>query len=98
MKEQLTTTVKVSGKGETKEKAIADALSRVQSTLLKASGKVLLRIEPQEVRVLQARESVRTERFLFFFLARERRSYSIELDVTVSVSAIEVDKINFLTC
>lgn len=97
MKEQFTTTVNVSGKGDSKEKAFADALSRVQSSLLKTSGKVLLRIEPQEVRVVLARESVRKERFLFFFLARERRSYSIELDITVSVSAIDVNKIDFLT-
>ncbi|MEI2266016.1 DUF4312 family protein [Erwinia sp. CGal63] len=97
MKEQFTTTVNVSGKGDSKEKAFADALSRVQNTLLKTTGKVLLRIEPQEVRVVLARESVRKERFLFFFLARERRSYSIELEITVSVSAIDVDKIDFLT-
>lgn len=97
MKEQFTTAVKVSGKGDSKEKAFADALSRVQSTLLKTTGKVLLRIEPQEVRVVLARESVRKERFLFFFLARERRSYSIELEITVSVNAIDVNKIDFLT-
>jgi len=97
MKEQFTTTVNVSGKGDSKEKAFADALSRVQNTLLKTTGKVLLRIEPQEVRVVLARESVRKERFLFFFLARERRSYSIELEITVSVSAIDVNKIDFLT-
>jgi len=97
MKEQFTSTVNVSGKGDSKEKAFADALSRVQSTLLKSSGKVLLRIEPQDVRVVLARESVRKERFLFFFLARERRSYSVELEITVSVSAIDVSKVNFIT-
>lgn len=97
MKEQFTTRVNVSGKGDSKEKAFADALSRVQSSLLKTTGKVLLRIEPQEVRVVLAQESVRKERFLFFFLARERRSYSIELEITVSVSAIDVNKIDFLT-
>jgi len=97
MKEQFTTTVKVSGKGDSKARAFADALSRVQNTLLKSTNKVLLRIEPQDVKVVQAQESVRMDKFLFFFLARERRSYSIELDVTVIVSVIDVDKVDFIT-
>lgn len=97
MKEQFTTRVTVSGRGDSREKAFADALSRVQSSVLKSSGKVLLRIEPLDVQVIHARESVRQEKFLFFFLARERRSYSVELEITVSVSAIDTDKVNFVT-
>lgn len=97
MKEHFTTTVNVSGKGDSKERAFADALSRVQNTVLKATNKVLLRIEPQDVVVVQARESVRKEKFLFFFLARERRNYSVELDITVNVTVIDTDKVNFVT-
>lgn len=96
MKETFTTTVNVSGKGESKERAFADALSRVQNTVLKATNKVLLRIEPQDVKVVQARQSVRKEKFLFFFLARERRSYSVELDITVNVTVIDIDSVNFV--
>ncbi|MFU9137058.1 DUF4312 family protein [Erwinia tasmaniensis] len=97
MKEQFTTTVNVSGKGDSKSRAFADALSRVQNTLLKSTSKVLLRIEPQDVRVVRAQQSVRKEKFLFFFLARERRSYSVELDITVSVTVIDADKVVFAT-
>lgn len=97
MKEHFTTTVNVSGKGDSKERAFADALSRVQNTVLKATNKVLLRIEPQDVAVVQARESVRKEKFLFFFLARERRNYSVELDITVNVTVIDTDKVSFVT-
>lgn len=97
MKEHFTTTVNVSGKGDSKERAFADALSRVQNTVLKATNKVLLRIEPQDVVVVLARESVRKEKFLFFFLARERRSYSVELDITVNVTVIDTDKVSFIT-
>ncbi|WP_338560563.1 DUF4312 family protein [Erwinia sp. E_sp_B04_7] len=97
MKENFTTTVNVSGKGDSRERAFADALSRVQNTVLKATNKVLLRIEPQDVKVVQARQSVRKEKFLFFFLARERRSYSVELDITVNVTVIDTDKIDFVT-
>lgn len=97
MKEQFTTTVTVSGKGDAKGKAFADALSRVQSTVLRSTHKILLRIEPQDVRVIRARESVRKEKFLFFFLARERRSYSVELEITVNVTVIDTDKVQFDT-
>ncbi|EXU74259.1 MULTISPECIES: DUF4312 family protein [Erwinia] len=97
MKRQFTTTVNVSGSGDSRRKAFADALSRVQQTLLKSSDQVLLRIEPQDVKVVQARESIRQEKFLFFFLARERRRYRIELEITVNVSVIEVDKVDFIT-
>ncbi|WJY16930.1 DUF4312 family protein [Pectobacteriaceae bacterium CE90] len=95
MKEQFTTMVKVSGKGDSKAKAFADALSQVQNQVLRNTNKILLRIEPQDVKVIRAQESVRKERFLFFFLARERRSYSVELEITVNVTVIDTDKVTF---
>ena len=93
MKEQFTTTVRVAGKGESKSRAFADALNHV----MKSSSRILLRIEPQDVTVVHAREAVRKEAFLFFFLRRERRTYSVELDVTVNVTAIDLDKVDFVT-
>lgn len=95
MKEQYVTQVTVQGKGESKERAFADALSRVQNQILRTTQKILLRIEPLDVQVLDARESVKTERFLFLFLARQRRSYSVELEITVSVTVIDVGQVNF---
>jgi uncharacterized protein (TIGR03578 family) len=85
------------GKGETKARAFADALNHVQAAVMKASPHILLRIEPQDVQVVQARESVRKEAFLFLFLRRERRTFSVELDVTVNVTAINLDKVDFVT-
>ncbi|ORM66211.1 cytoplasmic protein [Pantoea rodasii] len=95
MKQQYETQVTVQGKGDSKAKAFADALSKVQQQVLRTSQKILLRIEPIDVRVLRAQESVRKEKFLFFFLARERRNYSVELDITVSVTVIDTDKVEF---
>ena len=97
MKEQFTTTVRVTGKGETKARAFADALNHVQAAVMKASPHILLRIGPQDVQGVQARESVRKEAFLFLFLRRERRTFSVELDVTVNVTAINLDKVDFVT-
>ncbi|KNC90974.1 DUF4312 family protein [Trabulsiella odontotermitis] len=97
MKEQFTTTVKVKGKGDSKARAFSDALNHVQAAVMKSSPHILLRIEPQDVQVVHAREAVRKEAFLFFFLRRERRSYSVELDVTVNVTAINLDRVDFVT-
>ncbi|MDI9223800.1 DUF4312 family protein [Pantoea sp. EA-12] len=96
MKQQYDTQVTVQGKGDSKAKAFADALSKVQQQVLRTSQKILLRIEPIDVRVLRAQESVRTEKFLFFFLARERRNFSVELEITVSVTVIDTDKVEFI--
>ena len=95
MKEQFTTTVTVSGRGDSKAKAFADALSRVQNTVLQSTRHVLLRIEPVEVKVLSAQQRSKTERFLFFFLARERRTFSVELAITVNVAVVDADKVDF---
>ncbi|MGC1043957.1 DUF4312 family protein [Pantoea agglomerans] len=95
MKEQYVTQVTVGGKGDTKAKAFADALSRVQNQVLHTTQKILLRIEPQDVRVLRAQESVKTEKFLFFFLARQRRSFSVTLEITVSVTVFDTEQVAF---
>ena len=49
------------------------------------------------MQVVHARETVRKEAFLFFFLRRERRTFSVELEVTVNVTAINPDKVDFVT-
>ncbi|CNC90646.1 putative cytoplasmic protein [Yersinia intermedia] len=97
MKEQYTTQVQVKGKGDSKEKAFANALGNVQNTVLKSTQNILLRIEPQDVTVLNAELSVKKEKFLFFFLPRERKTYSVELDITVNVTIINTDKVVFIS-
>ena len=95
MKEDFTTQVIVNGKGATRQQAFAAALSQVQHTLLKDNPRVMLRIEPVEVQVLKAEESVRVEKFLFFFLPRQRHEFRVRLAITVKVTSLDVDKVDF---
>ncbi len=95
MKENFTTQVIVNGKGATRQQAFAAALSQVQPSLLKDNPLVMLRIEPLEVQVLKAEESVRVEKFLFFFLPRQRREYRVELEIKVQVTSLDVAKVTF---
>lgn len=74
MKEQYTTSVKVEGKGDSKAKAFASALANVQGAVLKSTNNILLRIEPQDVSVVKAEEKITKEKFLFFFLPREKKA------------------------
>ncbi|WP_421244526.1 DUF4312 family protein [Aeromonas sp. 601019] len=95
MKENFTTKVTVSGKGTSRQQAFASALSQVQPTLLKDNQQVLLRIEPVDVQVLRAEESVRVEKFLFFFLPRQRREYRVQLEITVQATSLDVARVTF---
>ncbi|MGY3944510.1 DUF4312 family protein [Aeromonas tecta] len=95
MNEHFTTQVIVNGKGATRQQAFASALSQVQPTLLKDNPRVMLRIEPVEVQVLKAEESVRVEKFLFFFLPRQRREFRVQLEITVKVASLDADKVAF---
>lgn len=95
MKENFTTQVIVNGKGATRQQAFASALSQVQPTLLKDNQQVLLRIEPVDVQVLKAEESVRVEKFLFFFLPRQRCEYRVQLEIKVQVTSLDVAKVTF---
>ncbi|MDR0806714.1 MAG: DUF4312 family protein [Enterobacteriaceae bacterium] len=95
MKEHLKTSVRVSGRGDTKQKAIADALSSVQRTVLKDSSNIILRIEPLEVEVISATVKVTKEKFLFVFFPRNRELYSVVLDVALDVSLLNVQEIHF---
>ena len=95
MKEHFTTRITVNGKGATRQQAFAAALSQVQPTLLKDNPRVMLRIEPLEVQVLKAEESVRVEKFLFFFLPRQRREYRVQLEIKVQVTSLDVARVTF---
>lgn len=97
MKKQSTRTVVVFGKGNSKNDAFADALMGIRKAVIGNSGEVLLRIEPEEVRLVSAKQYVTKEAFLFFFLKRERVQFSVELEVVVKVLAIETQAVVFET-
>ncbi|MDU6409582.1 MAG: DUF4312 family protein [Yersiniaceae bacterium] len=97
MKQHYTTTVQVQGKGETKAAAFSAALSQVQQAVMRSTENILLRIEPQDLRVIKAEEKITREKFLFFFLPREKRHYQVLLEITVNVTAINTGQVTFAT-
>lgn len=95
MKKSIETTVRVTGQGDTKQKAIADALNSIQKTVLKNSTDIILRIKPKDVEVVSAHSHSRTEKFLFIFLPRKREHFRVVLDVSLDVTLLSVNEIPF---
>ncbi|MEX9604961.1 DUF4312 family protein [Providencia huaxiensis] len=93
MKKSIETVVRVTGQGDTKQKAIADALNSIQKTVLKNSTDIILRIEPKDVEVISAHSHSRTEKFLF--LPRKREHFRVVLDVSLDVTLLSVNEIPF---
>lgn len=95
MKKSTETVVRVTGQGDTKQKAIADALNSIQKTVLKDNTDIILRIEPKDVAVVSAHSQSRTEKFLFIFLPRKREHFRVALDVSLDVTLLSVNEIPF---
>ena len=89
--------VRVTGQGDSKQRALAIALNQVQKQMLKNTNNVMLRIEPLDVSVVSATEKITTERFLFIFLPRKKTFYDITLDISVNVTFLDLNDIKFIS-
>ncbi|SDY15034.1 conserved hypothetical protein EF_0831/AHA_3912 [Evansella caseinilytica] len=87
--------VQTEGVGHSKETAINSALGNVQKKMIKEHKGLILRIEPLDIRVVEAKETTYTERFLLFFFPRKRSRYKVVLEIDVNVFLIKVEDIQF---
>ncbi|MFD1422050.1 DUF4312 family protein [Lactiplantibacillus songbeiensis] len=90
-------TVRVSGQAETKQAAFASALSKIQKELVADTAMVTLQIQPLQVTPVSLQVAHRTERFLWLFFPRQRTQFSVTIDVTVQVNAIDLNTVVFAT-
>ncbi|MCZ8540524.1 DUF4312 family protein [Psychrobacillus psychrodurans] len=96
MKNVIETKVRTEGKGDSKEKALNIALGNIQKKVMKDyKGNMIIRIEPIDVDVVEAKEFSYIERFLFFFFPRKRSKYRVVLDVKINLFLLNVEEINF---
>ncbi|GGC93211.1 DUF4312 family protein [Enterococcus wangshanyuanii] len=87
--------IQVEGTGKEKNLAFANALNQIHNRVLKEKNDVIVRIEPLDINIIKAEQETFTERFLFFFLPRRRADYRVLLDVTVEITLIEMDTVQF---
>ncbi|PCS01519.1 DUF4312 family protein [Lactococcus fujiensis] len=85
----------VSGTGKSKNEAFAAALNQIQTEILKNTNDVILRIEPEEIKIIKAEEKVWREKFLFFFFPRTRSEFSIKLEAQVQCARLLLNDIEF---
>ncbi|MGL4858796.1 MAG: DUF4312 family protein [Enterobacteriaceae bacterium] len=95
MKQQKTVTIQVKGAGDTRQKALADALGSIQRVILQGTENLILRIQPVDVEVLEAKVKRKREKFLFFFFPRTREHYSVVLNVTLDVTLLDIEHLQF---
>jgi uncharacterized protein (TIGR03578 family) len=95
MKKTFQTTVEIDGIGNSKEQAINKALGKIQQKVMSSYKGLILRIEPKDIRVVEAKETTYTERFLFFFFPRKRTTYKVVMEIDVNVFLLETDQIQF---
>lgn len=88
-------TVRVTGKGETKQKAFASALSQIQKKVIQDESTVTLQITPIKVLPIQLDEATYKEHFLFFFFPRIRKTFTVTIDVEVALNTIDIENLPF---
>lgn len=95
MKKTFQTKVQIDGSGNSKELAINTALGNIQKKIMSEHKGLILRIEPIDVKVIEAKETNFTERFFLFFFPRKRSKFKVVLEIDVNVFLMDVDDIQF---
>jgi uncharacterized protein (TIGR03578 family) len=96
MKKVILEKVRVIGNGNSKQQAISLALGKIQTKIMsKYKEMMIIRIEPINVNVIEAKQFEYIERFLFFLFPRKRYKYKVTLDVEVNLFLLDVNEIPF---
>lgn len=95
MLKNMKDTVRIEGKGPSKELAIANAFNKIQKEVMQKYGKIMLRLEPIDAHIIRAEAVTYTEKFLFVFFPRKRKNYAVTLDVEIEISYMDSEEIEF---
>ena len=93
--EELTTSVILSGTDKTKQGAFINAIGKLQNQLSSSINGLPIRIEPISVKVIEGKEFIHTEKFLFLFMKRKVSKFSIKIEVKVRAIFVNIDKFQF---
>lgn len=94
---ELIYTAQLTGRDKTKVGAFANALSKLQGAITQEVTGIPLRIEPLAVQIEEAQEVVTTEKFLFLFLPKEVRYFTLKLQVRAKLILVDIDQHPFET-
>ena len=92
--EQCMKTIKkeitISASGKSKSQAFSNVFSLLRKEVYKEINGLILQMEPEEVYVLDEDSKKYTEKFLWFFMPRERYNYQIKVKIVVLIKYVEI--------
>ncbi|KRM97739.1 hypothetical protein FC24_GL001389 [Loigolactobacillus rennini DSM 20253] len=88
-------TIRITGQGDSKQKAVGNALAQIHKKISADSNQLAVRIIPEDIRIVSAIVETFKEHFLFFFFPRIRKKYQVTLDVTVNVMSLDLAALDF---
>ncbi|CCI86393.1 DUF4312 family protein [Lactobacillus gigeriorum] len=88
------TTVIVESESESKERALADALTKVSKSINR-DNQLVFRVKPVNLSIVEAKERKFKEKFLWLFFPRVRKKFFIRLKVDVEIQYIDINDIKF---
>ncbi|HHW56131.1 DUF4312 family protein [Thermoanaerobacter thermohydrosulfuricus] len=95
MYKEFDRTLRFEEKGETIEEVFNKMFSQIRNKLSYEIKDLIIRIEPKDIEVVEAKKIVFTERFLGLFFPRKRNLYKVKAMITVRVGVIEISQIKF---
>ena len=89
--ENVTILCLVQGKGDTVEIALDQAFRQLRMECSKQVKGSIIAMNAIEVKVLEEKKHVKSEKFLYFLFPRERASFELKLEVTVDVKHLRFE-------
>ena len=77
-------------KGKTKEEAIGKIFVSFRKKVQNDTDGVIIKLEPLETYLIEIKEEKKVERFLEFFMPREKIIYFIDLEIEYEIKYIKI--------
>lgn len=79
----------IKASGKTKNEALTRAVAELRKQVYKEVDGLILKMDPSEVYILNEEKKVEIEKFLFFFMPREKVQYFMEFEIKVHISYVD---------
>ena len=85
----------LTGKGKNPREAFIEAIGKMQRHITDDTKGTIIRIEPLDVKFLEGKEVISTEKYFFFFMKRDVSIFTIKVEVKANVTVVDTDSFEF---
>lgn len=89
---QKNVTTRVRGSGSSLNDAVDGAFAELRKNISQLYNVPIITMSASEVKILDEKISEKEEAFLYFFSKRVKKTYELELEITVSISFIDFER------